>query len=347
MEKKVDLIDRYLYQVGRDLPANKRKRADIQAELRSLIVDALDSRYPGQEAGEEQVAEVLKAFGPPDKVAASYFPEGQYLVGPRLYPQFRLTLGIVFTIFLIVQVVLFGVAVVFQPESLSVDDLLGGLFSGLMTAFGIVVAIFWLLQRYEVQTVAEAKEWEPRDLPALPTDEPVSRVERLVGITFGLVALGLLISMPAWLAEFIGSPEALNPLFYDFIPWIIALTLVGIALDLLLLWRGHWETWTRVLKILDNILGLVLVLAMLAAHVDWLAARGLSGFMAFPEIPAGGGLPLATAQALAVQGTRIALIVTAIVLVVEIGVQAYKLVRAYLNRGNTERLGMEIDLRRG
>lgn len=348
MEKKVDLIDRYLYQVGRDLPANKNKRTDIQAELRSLIIDELENRYPGQEYTPEQVTAVLADFGPPEKVAAQYYPEGQYLVGPRLYPQFRMTLGIVLTIFLVVQVVLFGVAVVIRPESLQVEDLIGGLFSGIMTAFGIIVAIFWLLQRYELQPEAEEKPFDPNELPPLPSDEPVSILERGIGLAIGLVAIVLLISMPAWLAEFIGPTEqALNPLFSGFIPWIIALTGVGIVLDLLLIWRGHWEAWTRAGKILINVLDLALVLAMVAAHNDWLAARGFSEFMAFPPIPAGGPMTVEAAQTLAVQGTRVALIVTAIVLVVETAVQAFKLVRAYLNRTNTQRLGLEIPFRQG
>lgn len=349
METKTNLIDRYLYQVGRDLPSNKNKRADIQAELRSLISDALESRYPGQEHSEEQVAEVLKEFGPPAKVAASYFPEGQYLIGPRLYPQFRMTLGIVVTIFLVVQVILFGVAVVIRPESLQIDDLFGGLFSGLMIAFGIIVGIFWLLQRYELEPETEESEWDPAELPTLPTDEPVGRLERVISIAIGMVAIMLLVFMPAWLAEFIGpDPEqAFNPLIYSFLPYIIALTLIGILLDVLLLWRGRWEAWTRVLKMLVNVLDIALVLAMLAAHVDWLAQAGITQFMFIPDALAEGTVTPDVIQVLAVQGTRIALIVAAIALVADTGVQAYKLVRSYINRADTERLGMEIRLPRG
>lgn len=348
MDKTMNLIDRYLYQVGRDLPTNKNKRADIQAELRSLIVDALDSRFPGQEHTPEQAAAVLEDFGPPEKVAAQYYPEGQYLIGPRLYPQFRMTLGIVATVFLVVQVVLFGVAVVIRPETLQFGDLLGGVFSGLMTAFGIVVAIFWLLQRYEVQPkLDEERDWDPAELPQLPADEPVSRGEQGLGIAFALVFIGLLAFMPQWLVEFFGPDTglALNPVFAPFVPWIIGLLLLGILLDGLLLWRGRWEPWTRVFKIVNNLLGLVLLQAMLSAHVDWLAARGLSGFMAFPEIPSGGSLPQEVAQAMAVQGTRMALLIAAVVIVIETGMQAYKLVRAYLNRAEIQRLELEFPTR--
>ena len=75
----MELIDRYVYDVGRYLP--RKNRADIQAELRSLLMDTLESRVKG-EPSEEDVVALLKEFGPPEKVAASYWPEGQYLIGP-------------------------------------------------------------------------------------------------------------------------------------------------------------------------------------------------------------------------------------------------------------------------
>ena len=38
----MDLIDRYVHEVGRYLP--RKNRADIQAELRSLLIDTLEAR---------------------------------------------------------------------------------------------------------------------------------------------------------------------------------------------------------------------------------------------------------------------------------------------------------------
>ena len=40
------------------------------------------------------IAEVLKEFGSPEKMAASYQPQ-RYLIGPKLYPTFILVLKIV------------------------------------------------------------------------------------------------------------------------------------------------------------------------------------------------------------------------------------------------------------
>jgi uncharacterized membrane protein len=112
----MEFIDRYVQQVGRQLP--RKKRRDIMAELQSTLVDTLEARVGGEPSVDDEI-ELLKEFGPPQKVAASYWPEGQYLIGPRLYPLFRMVLGIVLLVFVIVQLVLFGVAVVFNQEVLS------------------------------------------------------------------------------------------------------------------------------------------------------------------------------------------------------------------------------------
>ncbi len=58
----MSLIDRYVYEVGRHLPRNNR--SDIQAELRSSLIDALEDRA-GHEPTEDEIVELLKEFGPP------------------------------------------------------------------------------------------------------------------------------------------------------------------------------------------------------------------------------------------------------------------------------------------
>ena len=112
----MDLIERYVYEVGRQLP--RKNRADIQVELKSTLVDTLEDRVAGEPTQEDEI-ELLKEFGPPQKVAASYWPQGQYLIGPNLFPLFRMVVAIVLTVFVIVKLVLLGIGVVFNQEVLS------------------------------------------------------------------------------------------------------------------------------------------------------------------------------------------------------------------------------------
>ena len=81
----MDLVDRYVHEVGRRLP--RRSRSDIEAEIRSTIEDMLDgyAEKQGSEVDEDMVVEVLREFGQPEKVAASYHTGKQYLIGPELF----------------------------------------------------------------------------------------------------------------------------------------------------------------------------------------------------------------------------------------------------------------------
>jgi len=88
----MELIERYLQEIGRHLPANKR--ADILSELRSSLDDSLEARTNGQPS-EEAIVQIIKEMGAPRKVAASYYPEGQYLIGPEMFPFFQFIFGIV------------------------------------------------------------------------------------------------------------------------------------------------------------------------------------------------------------------------------------------------------------
>ncbi|MCK4724290.1 MAG: hypothetical protein KAT29_00735, partial [Anaerolineales bacterium] len=124
----MNLIDRYIYAVGRQLP--RKNRADIQAELKSTLIDTLEARSEG-EPSEEQVVALLTEFGPPEKVAASYWPESQYLIGPKLYPLFRMSLGIALLVFVIVQLVLLGVVVIFNQQPIQILELTGDIIGSL------------------------------------------------------------------------------------------------------------------------------------------------------------------------------------------------------------------------
>ena len=55
-----DLVERYVHQVGRHVP--QKERAEIQAELRSQILDQLDDRYEGAPTA-DNVADVLRELG--------------------------------------------------------------------------------------------------------------------------------------------------------------------------------------------------------------------------------------------------------------------------------------------
>ena len=99
----MNLIDKYIAEVGKHLP--RKNRADIEAEIRSTLEDMLEERKQATgEVEDKAVIELLKEYGAPRDVAASYTGP-RYLIGPRVYPTFELVTKIVVAVLLAVTLV--------------------------------------------------------------------------------------------------------------------------------------------------------------------------------------------------------------------------------------------------
>jgi hypothetical protein len=275
------LIDRYVLEVGRHLP--RKNRGDIQVELRSSIYDALEDRYGGDPT-EEQVADFLSSTGAPKKVAASYYPEGQYLIGPVLFPLFKLVVGIALVGVLGAQLLAWVVAAFIAQKPFSVLEALGGMFNSIPVTFGMVVIVFAVLQWFDVRPDLEDEPWDPQSLPELDQVEPVKRGERIFGIAASLLILMLLFFFPQYVG-FMTAPGGeffSNPVILDYLVWITISLGASIALDIYLLWQGRWTMLTRVVKIVVNLLGIAVLALLVQGHTAWLAERGAAGF--FPSL---------------------------------------------------------------
>jgi hypothetical protein len=325
----MEFIDRYVKEVGRHLPRDKRR--DIQAELQSTLIDTLEARIEGEPSQKDEI-ELLKEFGPPQKVAASYWPEGQYLIGPRLYPLFRMVVGIVLIVFVIVQLVLLGVAVVFNQEILtflSVLDILGEMVGSIFTAFAIIVVVFAVLQRFDVRPETD-QEWDPRDLPVDEEVETINRAGIVAEITFSLVIIAILLFLPDKIGVVLnsGMEIILNPVIAGYIPLLILAIMLGIALDVILLWRGRWETGTRLAKIAANLFGIYVLYVLLTSHNAWLAQEGSAGFLSFLEaIPEGVFPDEESLLMLSMHAFRLAFSIALIVTVIDTGRLVYQLIK--------------------
>lgn len=326
----MNLIDRYLHEVGRYLPA--KQRDDIVAELRSLLEDTLESRTAGGDASEEDVVEVLQEFGPPQKVAASYYPEGQYLIGPALFPTFRTVVGIALLVLVVVHLVLVGVLALFSGEFKAAVEVLGGFIGNTMTTLGVIVIVFYLLQRFGVQTPKQLEEWDPRSLPEVEERRIIKRGEVLVDVAFSVVLLVLLLFFQARFSIVI-TPGAevmrLNdPVITQYLGLIVISLLVGIGIDLFLLWRGRWDSITRSFKIGGNLLDLVVLGILIAGHQAWLAPHTGGTFLGYLEfLPSLTSADAQTMQVVVMQSVQIGLVVAFIVIAVETISQVIKMIR--------------------
>lgn len=326
----MELIDRYIHETGRYLP--HKTRGDIQAELRTLLLDSLES--DGE--GEPKVAEVvskLKEFGPPRDVAASYWPQNQYLIGPELYPFFRLVTGIVMVVLVGALLLAWGIGIVSGEtpiNTLGFQEAFGfvlELFGALVSAFGALVLTFAVLQRFDVRPDLEEKEWDPRSLPPVDESETVNRTETLIGMAFALVILAILWFFPdsiggttSW-----GQDIILNPVIQAYLPLISISLLLSIALDLIVLRRGRWSQGTRLAKIGINILGIYVLYLLIAGHTTWLDAAGAAGF--FSTIEALAEDSVANTQVLVMHAFRLAFFIALIVTALETIGLVYKVIK--------------------
>ncbi len=323
-ENKMSLIDRYIQEVGRHLP--RKNRADIKAELRSSVVDTLEDRF-GPEPSETEVEDFLIEFGQPREVAASYFPDGQYLIGPSLYPLFRMIAWIVVAAVLGAQLLAWGVAIFIAGESFTVLEILGSLLNSIPVSLGWLVLTFVILQRFDVQPDLGDETWDPQSLPKINEDEDLKRGELIFGLVFGILILVLVVFFPQWIGS-VTSPGGKfypNPVIIQYLGWVKASLLAGIGLNIYLLWQGRRSSISRLVKIAENLFSIFVLALLVQGHNVWLAARGSFDFLGTIEAIAGiadGGWELVGMHAF-----RMAFGVALIVIVIETLVMLYRMVR--------------------
>lgn len=270
------LIERYLAAVNDILPANKRK--DTVTEIRTLIQDALDdrSKTEGRPPDDQMMADVLKQFGPPEKIVSPYLPE-RYLIGPRLFPTFTLVLRIALPIIAVLSLVGFFVSHRDIP-TFTWDTLFTNIFTGLgtvmsavITAFGNIVIIFAILQWAlpEFRLPAKEEVWDPHSLKAISQPDRIKRAELITEIFFTLVGIIIFtfyldrVGIYNYVnGQWVMTPF-LTPAFNAYIPWFDLLWVLTIIQDVILLRKGAWSTGSRLFSIVLSGFNIALAASLL------------------------------------------------------------------------------------
>lgn len=219
------LIDRYVAEVGKSLVFVKG-RQDIEKELRSTLEDMLEdyAQKAGQPADEAMEIELLKVYGPPDKVAETYNPH-PYLIGPLLFPIFVMLLKIVLGAVALGLLISIGLQIfTHPPETLMELIVLVGkgklnIFSAFISALGFLTLIFALIERFApaseyqfgdlqkvgnkftvIHSANEEEEWDPTVLIKEPEPQDVKIWEPILAIVFTLIVIGLFNFNRQWLS---------------------------------------------------------------------------------------------------------------------------------------------------
>jgi hypothetical protein len=99
--------------------------------------------------------------------------------------------------------------------------------------------------------------------------------------------------------------------------------LANILMEIYLLWKGSWDTMTRVIKLGLNAFSIIILALLVTGHNTWLAARTSTGFLAGIEAIEAGSWELVGMHAF-----RLAFVVALVVTIIEVFASVYQLVRS-------------------
>jgi hypothetical protein len=273
----MDLTDRYLAAIRANLP--KPQADDIIAELSANLAEERSDREAelGRPLTEDEVGEMIRAFGHPLVVAARY-GRRQYVIGPEAYPFFVYALKTVFTIFGAVWLTLAVTNVIFaagDPGQV-ITRAMSALWTGGLIALGSVTAVFILLERYAPSAIS-LRRWRPSSLPKM-ADARSSRWDEVSAVVAGVVFIlwwtGV-IYIPNAIGGregFVVEPAAIWTQLY----WpVLAAAALGVILHLVALLRPNWLTVRGGLNFVLAILGVVVFVALAGAGdlVDIVSTR--------------------------------------------------------------------------
>ena len=270
----MNLIDKYVVEVGKYLP--RKNRADIQSEIRSTLEDMLDERKQAEgPADEVTILELLKEYGSPREVAASYKTH-QYLIGPSLFPIFELIVRIVLIVVTAVSLVGLGVSLAKTGfTGATFLSSLGNWFistvGSLIAAFGNIAFIFAILERTPIAMKYDKdfNEWDPKELKSEPDPDQIDLPDHIATIIFTLLGLVILNLYPNLIAihfENNGTWTSIpifTQTFFQFLPWINIMALLQLGLNGFLLSQREWTTPLRILSIAMDIAQASLLIIML------------------------------------------------------------------------------------
>lgn len=191
------MLDRYLSAVKTNLPKDE-KASDIAAEIADALQSQMEEREAvlGRPLTEDERAEIIKAYGHPQVVAARY-GRVQYLIGPELLPFYWSTLRLVATIIVAIELIAGAISALVSKDGTLFFNALAAAWNSLIWIFGIVTVVFIAGERVPSPgnsgLAGSLMKWDPRRLPALGALPPVPRTSSLAEFIANFIALLVLI----------------------------------------------------------------------------------------------------------------------------------------------------------
>lgn len=273
----MSLVDNYVHAVGEELPRNNR--ADIEAEIRSLIEDTLADRSKAarRPVDDAMTVEVLKEFGSPEKMAAPY-RRHDYLIGPRFFRTFILVARIVLPImavFSLAALMLGTIQSGFTWAGFGLDLLkaLGNFFNMSFMGLTWAVIVLAILERTIPETSKE-EQFDPRNLRKVEEPEKEFKAwELIVDLVFTIAVIVLFNVYPDKVGLYyitsLGDTHVhflpvLTAEFFRYMPFFNMLWGLKVALDVYLLSQRSWGNGTRWAQVGLSVLTLGVLFSLLS-----------------------------------------------------------------------------------
>ncbi|RUO66334.1 hypothetical protein SAMN06297229_0166 [Pseudidiomarina planktonica] len=247
----MDMVERYIAAVQRELP--EKKRDDIGRELKSNILDQIEALEAQQgKISDDEVAELLKTMGHPRKVALQFCPPTP-LVVTQLMPLYLLTLYMVLGVLFVISTIeitgrwLGGaeMGLLLFMKALASDFLNNAYFA--FTAITIGFAVMSRDRKRDTADVVETCKWSPEKLPSANKSWQHISLQDIFTELATLLFLVMLIWYPLWQpdsrAQSIFTAETLTIL-----SWFTPVIAIAIAHSL---WQLRTRLWSRNMLMLN------------------------------------------------------------------------------------------------
>ena len=269
--RNLDLIDRYLQAVRFWLPKTNRQE-DLLAELGEDLRSQVDEKEQelGHPLDKTEMAAILKRCGSPMMVAGRLGPQ-RHLIGPALFPIYEFVLKMVL-LWILVPVFLFIVLPATVASSgnwtSGVLNTIGGLWSGLFIAAGIITLVFAIIERTNSHLGTELK-WDPLKLPPVRAQErKPSLLKAVCEFGFGWFGLIWLLLVPHYPFLILGPAAAFlkaGPIVHQFYLAFVVLSVVSLVRSGITLAKPQWTWFPPLSQLLHSVLVLIVLNFMIEA----------------------------------------------------------------------------------
>ena len=270
-----DLIKRYIYDVIRRLPENKRE--DIKKELTSNIYEMLSDN-----PNEEEIKKVLESLGHPRILANEYREQKRYLIGPAWFDDYLLVLKIAFIVVAIITGISSGVGRAINPESATIFGVIFevifytffDILNSLLVVFGIVTIIFMVIER--VSKGGHQVTFDVYRLPQLPKEKQmeIKRSSAIASVIItsivGVVIIYFLYTGKSFAGYFDINGQfnqITNILNHEVVMSIFALVVVSIianiTLEIVKLISGRWTINVLLIHIFVKLFAAIVAIVFL------------------------------------------------------------------------------------